>query len=406
MQVQRRIPLIATGIVVEYNPFHNGHLFHLQQAKKRTNANVIIAVMSGNFLQRGEPAIVDKWTRSKMALANGADLVIELPYAFATAHAPQFAKGAIEILDALRCNYFCFGSEEGTIAPFTNSLELIHSHAQIYEQTIQQAMQEGCSYPRALRAGYDLISQQTTLPLVDLSEPNNILGFHYMQAACAIQSAMTPLTIRRKGSHYHDSSLPTDSIASATSIRNEIFTNGAADVQPFMPESSFTLLHEWTTKHGFQSWERLYPLLRYSILREEPQRLAEIADVIEGIEFSFYKAAKEQATFQSFMQAVKSKRYTWTRIQRMLVHILVGYRKATREQITSPSYIRLLGLSETGRRYLRSVKKQLLLPIVSRVAALDDPSLLLDSKGTDIYMCSIKSAPAPGLDYRMPPIML
>lgn len=110
------IPLIATGIVVEYNPFHNGHLFHLQEAKRQTDADTIIAVMSGNFLQRGEPAIVDKWTRTKMALAGGADLVIELPYAFATAHAPQFAKGAIQLLDALYCSYFCFGSEEGSIA--------------------------------------------------------------------------------------------------------------------------------------------------------------------------------------------------------------------------------------------------------------------------------------------------
>ncbi|PIC65723.1 hypothetical protein CSV79_01215 [Sporosarcina sp. P13] len=398
--------MLATGIVVEYNPFHNGHLFHLQQAKTQTNADIIIAVMSGQFLQRGEPAIVDKWTRAEMALANGADLVVELPYAFATAHAPQFAKGAIELLDALQCDYFCFGSEEGSIAPFTNSLDLIHSQSQVYEQMIQDAMKEGLSYPRALRAGYEAISQHTTLPLANLSEPNNILGFHYMQAAREIHSSMIPVTIERTGSHYHDSSLPVDSIASATSIRNQLLqSHSTSDVEPFMPESSFQLLKDWTTRHGFQSWDLLYPLLRYTILREEPQRLAEIADVTEGIEFSLYKAAKEQATFHGFMQAVKSKRYTWTRIQRMLVHILTGYNKSTREEINSPSYIRLLGMSQSGRTYLRSVKKQLPLPLVSRVASLSDLSLRTDNKSTDIYLCGIQSAPAPGLDYRMPPIM-
>ncbi|AXH98609.1 nucleotidyltransferase [Sporosarcina sp. PTS2304] len=399
--------MIATGIVVEYNPFHNGHLYHLQQAKMQTNATVIIAVMSGQFLQRGEPAIVDKWTRARMALANGADLVIELPYAFATAHAPQFAKGAIELLDALHCNYFCFGSEEGSIAPFTNSLELMDTYSTIYERTIQDAMAEGLSYPKALQAGYEMIARKADVSLADLSEPNNILGFHYMQVARNIQSSMIPVTISRRGSHYHDDILPKDTIASATSIRAKLMhSHQLQDVENFMPPSSFHLLQDWTARHGFQSWERLYPFLRYTILREEPPRLAEIADVTEGIEFTLCKAAKEQASFQDFMHAVKSKRYTWTRIQRMLVHILTGYQKSTRKQITSPSYIRLLGMSEMGRTYLRTIKKDLALPVVSRVASLSDISLDLDSKSTDIYMCGIQSAPPPGLDYRMPPIML
>ena len=402
------IPLIATGIVVEYNPFHNGHLFHLQEAKRQTDADTIIAVMSGNFLQRGEPAIVDKWTRTKMALAGGADLVIELPYAFATAHAPQFAKGAIQLLDALYCSYFCFGSEEGSIAPFTNSLTLISTHQQLYENVIKEAMREGISYPNALRKGYEAISHDTSIDLADLSEPNNILGFHYMQAANDIHSSMIPLTIERKGTHYHDPALPADSIASATSIRKSIFTNESAeDVQPFMPSTSYRLLKNWEDLYGFHSWDALYPLLRYSILREEPQRLIEIADIREGIEFSFFRAAKEQTTFQGFMQAVKSKRYTWTSIQRMLVHILTGYRKATREQITDPSYIRLLGMTVSGRSYLRSIKKQLPLPLVSRVASLSDHALLMDVKSTDIYMSGIQSpALTLGKDYRTPPIFL
>ncbi|GKV64295.1 MULTISPECIES: nucleotidyltransferase [Sporosarcina] len=399
--------MIATGITVEYNPFHNGHLFHLQEAKRQTEADVIIAVMSGQFLQRGEPAITDKWTRTRMALAGGADVVIELPYAFATAHAPQFAKGAIQLLDAAGCNYFCFGSEQGSIAPFISSLDVISQHRQIYEQTIKEAMKEGLSYPNALRTGYEAISSDSAAELADLSEPNNILGFQYMQAAKDIHSSMVPVTIERTGTHYHDTELPDHSIASATSIRKSIFSCHDDEIQSFMPSASFLLLNDWQEQFEFQSWDKFYPLLRYTILREEPGRLSEIADIAEGIEFAFFKAAKEQPTFQSFMQAVKSKRYTWTRIQRMLVHILTGCRASTRDNITEPGYLRLLGMSREGRKYLQTAKKKLELPLVSRAASLSDPSLELDIKSTDIYMCGVRpDASMSGLDYRTPPILL
>ncbi|PID02697.1 hypothetical protein CSV67_06715 [Sporosarcina sp. P2] len=392
--------MIATGIVVEYNPFHNGHLFHLNEAKRLTDADVMIAVMSGHFLQRGEPAIVDKWTRARMALASGADLVIELPYAFSTAHAPQFAKGAVQILDALRCEYICFGSEEGRIAPFLNSLDTMNTQKELYEKTIKSSIQEGISYPNALRIAYEAIARTTEEPLADLSEPNNILGFHYMQAVKEIQSRLIAVTLERKGTHYHDAALPEDTIASATGIRKELFATDVAHVQSFMPTTAFKLLRQ----QPHQSWNHLYPFLRYTILREGPEQLASIADITEGIEFALWRAAKEHATFQEFMHAVKSKRYTWTRIQRMLVHVLIGYRKSTRAQITSPSYLRLLGMSANGRSYLRTVKKEMTLPLITRVGSHKDPSLLLDSKSTDIYMCGIHKE--PGLDFKTPPILL
>lgn len=392
--------MIATGIVVEYNPFHNGHLFHLNEAKRLTGADVIIAVMSGHFLQRGEPAIVDKWTRTRMALAGGADMVIELPYAFSTGHAPRFAKGSVALLDALHCRYICFGSEEGEISPFTNSLHLMDTHKLQYQQRIKDAVQEGISYPNALRIAYEEISRMADGPLANLSKPNNILGFHYMQAANELHSAITPVTLERKGAQYHDETLPNDAIASATGIRKELFTTDAGQVESFMPKAAFDLLD----REPRQNWDHLYPFLRYTILREGPEYLARIADITEGIEFSLWRAAKEHATFQSFMQAVKSKRYTWTRIQRMLVHILTGYRQSMREQLDSPSYLRLLGMSENGRSYLRSVKKELKLPLVSRVASLQDASLAMDIKSTDIYM--LGTGREAGLDFRTPPILV
>ena len=144
----------ATGIIVEYNPFHNGHKLHAYAAKEKGNADLVIAVMSGNFLQRGEPAFIDKWARTEMALKNGVDLVFELPYAFSTSHAPNFAKGAITLLDAARCDAYCFGSEDGNIQPFQNSMALLQHQKRNYEQKIQEAVSQGISYPKALNIAY------------------------------------------------------------------------------------------------------------------------------------------------------------------------------------------------------------------------------------------------------------
>lgn len=176
--------LKATGIVVEYNPLHNGHVYHAHEARMATDADIIIAVMSGNFLQRGEPAFVDKWTRTKMALASGVDIVFELPYRYATANAPIFARGAIELLDGAGCSAFCFGSEDGNIELFQNSMDLITKHADAYETAVRKAVAEGLSYPMALNKAYKTIQEgQPAVPVADLSMPNNILGFHYMEAS-------------------------------------------------------------------------------------------------------------------------------------------------------------------------------------------------------------------------------
>src|SRR5690606_21077583 len=161
--------------------------------------------MSGNFLQRGEPAFVDKWTRTKMALASGVDIVFELPYRFATGNAPVFAQGAVGLLDAAGCSAFCFGSEDGDIAPFHNSLQLIDHHAADYDAAVKQAVAEGLSYPMALNKAYkSILTGQAAVPVADLSMPNNILGFHYMEAAHSIGSSMDAVTIKRMGAGYHD----------------------------------------------------------------------------------------------------------------------------------------------------------------------------------------------------------
>ena len=404
--------LKATGVIVEYNPFHNGHVYHAQEARGATGADVLIAVMSGNFLQRGEPAFVDKWTRTKMALQSGVDLVIELPYAFATAHAPEFSKGAIQILDAMQCNAFCFGSEEGDIEPFENSINIIKHAGDAYEQTVSEAVNRGLSYPKALNEAYRtaIHLDETNKPAVDLTKPNNILGFHYIQAARDIQSKMTAVTIPRIGANYHDNVVPGNPIASATGIRKSFFDSARLDaVNDFIPIATETELKNWQHSHlSFGSWATFYPLLRFSILRDGPERIAKIADITEGIENLFFRAAASNDTFEGFMSEVKSKRYTWTRIQRMLTHIFTGFTYDKRLTMKAPQYLRLLGMTRAGQLYLNKNKKQLKLPLVSKAADFSASSLAMDIHAADMYALGIAlkaNRSKIGTDYKTAPII-
>lgn len=401
----------ATGIIVEYNPFHNGHLHHAKEARKVTGADVIIAVMSGNFLQRGEPAFIDKWARAEMALHGGVDLVFELPYAFATAHAPAFAEGAIRLLDAAQCESFCFGSEDGQVAPFKKSVELIERASGTYEQAVKASVGKGASYPSALNDAYlaAVHAAGVASEVVDLTKPNNILGLQYIQAARNIGSGMQPATIPRIGADYFDDTEEGNPIASATGIRKTFFASlDLEGIHGFIPPATKLSLQEWKSTHAsFGSWETFYPLLRFTILRAGPKRLGEIADIAEGIENLFYRAAMTADRFDLFMEIVKSKRYTWTRLQRMLTHIFTGFTYDMRRTMENPSYLRLLGMTGKGRQYLNEHKKVLELPLISKAAASTDPSLRMDIHAADMYAFGLGMGnPSVGTDYKATPIMV
>ncbi|OEH93936.1 nucleotidyltransferase [Bacillus solimangrovi] len=376
----------ACGLVVEYNPFHNGHAFHLEQAKKTSNADIIIAVMSGNFLQRGEPAIVSKWARAKMALAAGVDLVIELPYSFAVQKADRFAYGAVALLDALNADYFCFGSEHGEIEPFIETSRFLLENEQTISQRMKAALRSGVSFPSAASAAIEQVIDQP-LPL-DTHAPNNILGLSYVKAALELGSSIKPLTIKRTGAHYHDQDV-TGHIASATSIRRIIFEEGKSisTLSHVLPNSSITELVEYNKQNKqLHSWEHYFSLLKFRLLTMSHTELASIAEVEEGLEYRFKNAIKEATSFEEFIKRVKTKRYTWTRLQRAAIHILTN---TTKEQlITSgqkPAYLRLLGMSEQGQTYLRHHKKHFSLPLVSKISAFSHPQLSLDLKAADTY---------------------
>ncbi|TQR38414.1 nucleotidyltransferase [Lysinibacillus sphaericus] len=399
----------AVGIVVEYNPFHNGHAYHLEQAKKVAQADIVVAVMSGDFLQRGEPAMVDKWTRTKMALAGGVDIVIELPYVYSTAPATDFAKGAISLLSAIGCGSFAFGSEDGSIQPFTNTFQLINNHRTEYNTLIKESLKTGASYPKSLHYAYEQLSQKFPATYIDLGQPNNILGFHYIEAATTLGSNIKPLTIPRIVAGYHDALQEGASIASATGIRKALATtNTLQSVEDFLPKASFDYLADWYEKYGeFASWETFWPLLQFTLIRHTPHELTRYAEVTEGIENALIKAAKTSHSFSSFMEKIKSKRYTWTRLQRMLTHIYTGLTKEQLQSFDAPSSIRLLGMSKKGQRYLGMHKKDIPLPLISRVAAMDDAMLAVDIHAAEVYNLSIeqgtKGQSLPK-DYQTPPI--
>ncbi|MEI5906059.1 nucleotidyltransferase [Bacillus spongiae] len=398
----------ATGIVVEYNPFHNGHLHHLQLSKRISNADAVIAVMSGNFLQRGEPALVDKWTRAKMALLAGVDIIVELPYAFATQNAKTFAFGAISILEALRCESFCFGSESGDLDAFMYTVNELQHQNVAYEKEISKNIAEGMSYPSALSAAFKTL--HFTKPAIDLSQPNNILGYHYIDAKQRMGASIRPLTIQRTQAGYHDEAFNSSSIASATSIRKALKEHSFSikKVERFIPKGTAQELHSSIHEYGqLVGWEDFWPLLQYKLLTTNKEDLSLIYEMEEGVHHRIMDKMTTSNSFFELMENVKTKRYTWTRIQRMLLHTLTN---TTKEEMNKdyPSYIRLLGMSDIGRQYLNNIKKDIELPLISKLSSVKKEDIAIDIRASRLYALGYKSPSAQqkllAKDYSQPPL--
>ncbi|MDQ0155898.1 nucleotidyltransferase [Robertmurraya andreesenii] len=401
----------ATGIVVEYNPFHNGHAFHLEKTKAITKAEIVIAVMSGQFLQRGEPALLPKWMRAKMALLAGVDIVVELPYQFATQKADTFAFGAVSLLGAMGCESICFGSESGEIEPFLTTLQFLEENKEEYDNQIRDYLDQGFNYPSALSHAF--LSLHPNDAVVDLSKPNNILGFQYVKAVKELKLSMTAHTVARTSTDYHDQDFSSDTIASATSIRRALFSEDGTleKVLPYIPETTALVLQDYLEHYQhFQQWENYWPFLKYRLIQATAGELSNIYEVEEGLENRVMRAALEASSFQEFMTKIKTKRYTWTRLQRMCVHILTNTTKKEMEaRMDKASYIRLLGMNEKGRTYLNNWKKNASLPLVSKLSALDFDDVALDVRASRIYSLGATEQMAQNLlelEYKQPPIYI
>ncbi|GAB3068056.1 nucleotidyltransferase [Virgibacillus ainsalahensis] len=378
----------ACGLIVEYNPFHNGHLYHLQESKKMSDADCMIAVMSGSFLQRGEPAVIDKFHRTKAALLSGIDLVLELPYTFSVQSSDLFAKGAVHTLNEVGVSDICFGSESGNITDFITSYKVFKEKEFVYQEVLKKHLEQGVSFPEASRHAYKHIGLSTDA--MDLTKPNNILGFSYVKNILEKELPITPFTIQRTKSGYHDQHI-SSTIASATSIRKELFASNelTPEIAKALPAETYRQLIQYKqTASTWHTWENYFQLIHYRVMTMSIEELAEIEGMDEGLEYRIKKMADKVGSMYEWIEAIKTKRYTWTRLQRLFAHILTNTTKFDMQnlrEINSVPYIRILGMSKMGQTYINKFRKQLNIPMITKLSKNIHPMLALEEKASNAY---------------------
>lgn len=371
----------AVGVIVEYNPFHNGHLYHLQQAREQTQADVVIAVMSGNFLQRGEPAIVDKWARATMALAGGADLVVELPVLFSVQPADYFAKGGISLLQGLKCEAICFGTESGTAEDYELFAKRWHANNKHLQQVFQEEKNDGSTYAAQMSHVIEKITADLT---IDVHSPNTILGLAYAKENARYLEPMQLVPIQRRGAQYHDHTIASGSFASATAIRKALRNKKSelSELEEVLPLSSIRELEQ----HVEVDWQSFWPLLKYQILVQSPEQLREIYQMTEGIEYRLKQKVLNADSFSAFVSEVKTKRFSWVRLQRLCVYILLQLKEnEVKKALSEPSVAHLLGFNKRGQAYLSEKKKSFSVPLLTRIHQKNNELWYSDIKAGRIY---------------------
>jgi predicted nucleotidyltransferase len=414
--------MTTVGLIVEYNPFHNGHRYHLQQSRKITGADSVVAVMSGHFLQRGEPAMADKWLRTRMALEGGCDLVIELPVAYATQPAEWFAYGAVKLLKATGVvDAFCFGTESGSLDPLLAAADAAAFEPQGFKDLLKRQLNQGAPYPSAYSSAIASYLNELGLPKAasfPFSQPNHTLGLHYLIALNRLGGGLRPYTIARQGAQYGDTSIDDGPIASATALRKLLSDGGRLeDIKPYVPASTQNILTE-ARNAGIPpiGWDTFLPQLMHVIATSGASGLRELRDITEGLEHRIVKSLSAMQGFdmEHLLNALKTKRYTRTKLQRALLSILLGHAKSdfTREKLAEGvRYIRVLGFSPKGQELLAEMRRSASLPVLLNASRLAETSryLELDIAATGAYMLGVPGADLPSAmlrDFRDKPVIL
>jgi len=411
--------LRVLGIIAEYNPFHNGHLYHIQKAKALSGCDYVIVVMSGQFVQRGEPAVVHKFARAKAALLHGADLVLELPYAFATASAAYFALGAATLLDATGLvDTLAFGSESGDLTPLRQAARILTDEPALYKAELRRHLDKGLAFPAARAQALTQVAPDAG---ACAGEPNNILGIAYLTALEQLKSPIRPLTLARVGSHYHEEYLAGE-VSSATAIRKALRDNSPAwaealaEIRPAFPAASFETFAEAVNlglapvfTDGFSD------AFHYALRRQTAAQLGQYADVNEGLENRLIDAANHCYRLTDIARCVKTKRYTHTAVQRAMLHVLLGL---TKDDFNAAriAYIRVLGFQRGSARLLAELQTKAKLPVIVNLkkdeAALPlslQAALQSELRVSDLYYLatpSKKNTPPIGQEYREPIIVV
>ena len=375
------------GIIAEYNPFHKGHQYHIEEAKRLTNADAAVVVMSGNFVQRGAPAIMPKHLRAEAALKAGSSVILELPACYATGTAEQFAYGAVSLLHKLGCvDTICFGSECGDIISLQAIATILCEEPADYKNLLQKNLRLGLSFPAARSAAIQELYPDSNFSSI-LEQPNNILAIEYLKALKRLNSPIKSVTITRKGADYHNMHLQ-ENYSSATAIRNSIGTEGVAILKKQVPDTTISLLQE--------TYQKRYPvfandfslLLKYRLLNETKNSLVQYGDVSEELSNRIYKQLNQYESFEQFCELLKTRELTYTRISRALLHVLLKIKKT---DMTEIAYARILGFQKQETDVLTELKKHSSIPLVSKLTATDELSdiakqmLDTDIRVSDLY---------------------
>jgi predicted nucleotidyltransferase len=372
------------GLITEYNPFHNGHQYHIEEAKRITGADIAIVVMSGDFVQRGTPAFIDKYSRTRMALSCGADIIFELPVCYATGSAEFFALGAVSILDKLGIvDYLCFGSECGDIKSLTSLAQILLDEPLEYKRLLNTLLKEGNSYPAARMEAVRHCTSEVENSI--LASPNNILGVEYIKALLSLKSPIIPITIKRKNADYHEEELSKSidsNISSATAIRKTLRDDkmlSALKLQ--VPDSVYEILQLQYNKTFPISEDDYSLIINYKLMQESISSLTAYTDVPSDLANRIYKIDKTCLTFSQLAQNIKSKQWTLTRINRVLIHILLNLYSADFEvfnQSGYSAYARLLGFKKASSPFLRQIVKNERIPVITKLA---DAANILSENG-------------------------
>lgn len=359
------------GIVCELNPLHSGHKYLLDMARKRFNADYIILVMSGDYTQRGVPSIVSKEVRTKMALMAGADAVFELPVQYATASAEYFASGAISLLNSLGCvDHILFGTENGDIEEIQKIASILNDEPDEYKKELQKGLKKGLNFASARDAALKkLITIGNSTTLIG---SNNILGIEYCRALMESKSRITPLTIKREGSDYNSDEL-TGTYASASAIRKLLETTYPDDtyrsiLKNYIPEDVLTLL---LSQKAYNRLDNYSDYLHYKLLSERSEGFTSYADIHRDLSDKIIKFLPKYTTISEFTDLLKSKDLTYTRIQRSLLHILLGIKQETLDSLKQdnyPVYLRLLGFRKESSPLLAVIRESSSTPVISRMS--------------------------------------
>lgn len=370
------------GIICEYNPFHNGHLYHINKIKELYPNSTLILVMSGNVTERGELSILDKWEKTDIALTFGVDLVVELPYAQASQAADIFCYGAIKILAHLKVDKIVFGSEDNDAKKLIDAAN-IQLNNKDYEETVKKMLEQGINYPTAMSKSLETVGNIT------IKTPNDILGLGYVKEIIKNNYHIEPVTIQRTNDYHSLNS------GSATSIRNKLINK--EDITGLVPDYCLKYLN-----NKLYFLNDYFPFIKYKILSED--NLDKYQTVDKNIVPKMKKYIINSNNLNDFILKIKSKYYTYNKLMRMCSHILFSFTKEDANKYNDINYIRILGFNKTGKDYLNSIKKDLKIPLLTNYSNDQENLLELEMRVTKI-LSTLKGSSFIDKEYKTKPII-